>query len=389
MFCSNCGKEFEGRANANYCSAKCKQEAYRKRKGSSLGDSMFNNAPSQLPVYVPPPPPMPNNSVDMQFTNKIANNLAGSLGNGLSGGLSDGIFSLANTSNNPYYTMTLIGTAVLGGYGGYKLANKDNTFVYIIGGIGVGLLAGNLLYGLYVQFDNYGKQQQEEQKLIAQQNQNVVANQTTVYSSNDLKYMQVNTLRFDGVWGTFLGQNVNYGFVALVYGVPGGGKSHFATLLSSYIEKMGKVLYVLAEEGVTNSVQQRVAKYNLTNTDFITTRNENDVIANASNYRFIVIDSINGMVNYNNHIDFIRKLKTYTNLFGIIVLNQVNKEGSFTGKNEVLHEVDIEISIENGIAETRKNRFTIQPSKVNIFPNTAQVTRMSNEYAFNSNFMGN
>mgnify|MGYP000573350938 CR=1 FL=1 len=379
MYCSNCGSKFEGRSNQIYCSVKCKQEAYRKRKASFLSDSFFNNS-HNMPVYVP----NKQGSLDVQFTNRIANNLAGSFSNGLSGGLTNGIFSLANTSNNPYYTIALILSAVVGGYVGYKMAGKDNKFVYTVGGITVGLLGGNLLYSLYVQFDNYGKQKQEEQRYIAQQNQNVLANQPHIYSSNDLRYMRVDTIRFDGVWGRFLGENINYGFVALVYGVPGGGKSHFATLLASYIEKIGKVLYVLAEEGITNSVQQRIARYNLTNTDFVTTRNENDVISNIQNYRWLIIDSINGMSNYNNHIDFIRKIKTYNNLFGIIVLNQVNKDGAFTGKNEVLHEVDIEINVEKGIAETRKNRFNISSTRINIFPDTKQLTRMA-EYNLQGN----
>lgn len=375
MFCSNCGKEFDGRANATYCSDKCKQEAYRRRnmtKGNNLSDSI-------VPVSV-------NRGMDIQ--NKFTNKFAGSIGNGLSDNIGNKILSLADPYNNPYDTMLMLGFAAGGFYIGWKLSDKDKNFANGLLGAGIGLAAAILFNAIKEQFSNYDRQHEEQQKEL-QVNSQGLSNGTTVYSSNDLKYMQVNSLRFDGVWGNFLGEYINYGFVALVYGIPGGGKSFFATAFASHIEKMGKVLYILAEEGITNSVQKRIAQYNLTNTDFVTTRNESDVISNIQNYRWLIIDSINGMSNYNNHIDFIRRLKSYSNLYGIIVLNQVNKDGAFTGKNEVLHEVDIEINIENGIAETRKNRFSMSGAKLNIFSKSKEITRMNTEYKYNSNYIGN
>jgi len=151
--------------------------------------------------------------------------------------------------------------------------------------------------------------------------------------------------------------------------------------LAKYIEQAGKVLYVLAEEQITPHVKERISKYSTQNTDYKVTRKESDVIAllKTGNYKFVVIDSINGMVNYNNHLSFVTKLKEL-GLYGIIILNQVNKNGQFTGKQEVLHEVDIEIIVEDGVAMTAKNRFNLNNKSLNIFPSNKVNAPVVNNY---------
>lgn len=376
MICQNCSSEFQGRRDARYCSPKCKQEAYKNRKMNGLSDTMTAQPFVYKPQYY---------NSNQQVTNQLSNGLLNGVSGGLGNTLNDGIGRMTNPNNNPFSTISMLTGSILGGYIGYNLSDKGKKLSGVIMGAGGGILAGQLIYTLYIQLDEYNRQKtiyNEQQQVIEQQ----TLSDSKVYSSNEIKFMQVDTIKFDGVYANFIGHNVNYGFSILVYGSAGGGKSHFATQMSKYLERIGKVLYVLAEEGVTNSVQTRIERYGNQNTDFIETRLEKDVIDKIPGYNFIVIDSINGMINYNNHLDFIRKIKSFKNLYGIIILNQVNKDGAFTGKNEVLHEIDVEISVENGIAETKKNRFDYGGKKLNIFPQTNEVSRVIPQF---SNIMGN
>jgi hypothetical protein len=348
--CKNCGGELS-RANQIYCSNSCKQKAYRDRNTLSLSDR---------PKFVYRPRQTNNSVVTRNFTN----NLVGAYSNNMGSGLSDGIKSITNLNNHPAHSFTMLGGALLGGYVGYNMYNKGKKLSGVILGSGLGLLGGQIVYALYTQIKEYYTQKTEYEQ---QYTDTETISNNLIYTSQDLQYMQVNTIKTPKIFSEFLGADLNYGFTSLIYGSAGSGKSHLSTLFAKEFENSGKCLYVLAEEGITNSVQRRIEKYNLKNTDFITTRRESDVLNLAKDYKYIFIDSINGMVNYNNHLDFVRKLKSNKNLFGIFIINQVNKDGNFTGKNEVLHEVDVEISVEEGVATTRKNRFNYGNKTFKVF----------------------
>lgn len=378
MICLNCSSEFQGRSDARYCSSRCKQEAHKKRKISGLSDNMTVEPFVYKPNYL-----SSNQHVSNRMTNGLLNGVTGGLGSTLN----DGIGRMTNPNNHPFSTLSMLVGSGLGGYIGYNLSENGKKLSGVIIGVGGGLLAGQLAYTLYIQLNEYNRQRNiyEEQQALQQE----PLSDSRVYTSNEIKYMQVNTIKFDGVYAGFIGQNINFGFSILVYGSAGGGKSHFATQFSKYLERIGNVLYVLAEEGVTNSVQARIERYGTQNTDFIQTRLDKDVLEKIPSYKFVVIDSINGMINYNNHLEFIRKLKSFKHLYGIIILNQVNKDGAFTGKNEVLHEIDVEISVENGIAETKKNRFEYGGKKLNIFPQSKEVSRVIPQFSNINNLIGN
>ncbi len=361
MKCRNCGKDYEGRANSTYCSAKCKQEAYRKRN---------SNLTQSVVVYKQPTSSVRN--VDSKLVSSVTNGVINGVSDGFGHNVQRGLNDMFNISNSPFYTLTISATAGLGAYVGYSYSKKGKKLANSIIGAGVGFAVGQLAYTIVNQFTEYLNQKREivlEQQEIAQQ----LGNNAKVLSSNDVIYMNVPSIQISGIWGDFLGYNLNYNFSFMVYGSPGGGKSHFCTILSGYFETIGKVLYVLAEEGITSSVKERIKKYNLKNTDFMVTRSQDEVFAVAEQYKFVFIDSINGMVNYNNHNEFIQKLK-HKNLYGTVIVNQVNKDGKFTGKNEVLHEIDTEILVEDGVAQTLKNRFDQHaPKTINIFPNKHRV----------------
>lgn len=354
--CKNCGGELN-RSNQIYCSSSCKQKAYRDRNTSTLADK---------PKFVYRPRNTNNSAVSRNFTN----NFVGAYSNNMGSGLSDGIRAITNLNNHPAHSFTMLGGALLGGYVGYNHSNKGKKLSGFILGSGLGLLGGNIIYSLVTQIKEYYNQKAEFEE---QYSNTEAISDNAVYTSQDLQYMQVNTIKTPKIFSDFLGTDLNYGFTSLIYGSAGSGKSHLSTLFAKEFEKSGKCLYVLAEEGITNSVQRRIEKYNLKNTDFITTRRESDVLNLAKNYKYVFIDSINGMVNYNNHLDFVRKLKSNKNLFGVFIINQVNKDGNFTGKNEVLHEVDVEISVEEGTATTRKNRFNYGNKTFNVFESNSPI----------------
>jgi hypothetical protein len=363
MICGYCKKEYDGRSNSRYCSSACKQRAYRQNTG--LSDSVQALQPQQF-VYKPIHQ-VPN----VRAVNQFNNAMVGSLTNGVGSNLSDNLNKITNINNHPFNTLSMILGGAVGAFFAFAMTDKKgNRFVNIISGVGIGLFAGQLGYTFYNQLKEYNRQKTEFNLQNQTIQQTTTLSDFKVLSSNEVQYMQVPSIKFNGVWGDFLGQNINYDFLMFVYGAAGGGKSHFVTDFSKYIEQMGKVLYVLAEEGITNSVQNRIGKYNLVNTNFLVTRNTNDVLAELNNsnmdYKFVILDSLNGLANYNNHLEFVRRLKD-KNLYGIVIVQQVNKDGQFIGKNDLLHEVDIEISVEDGIAETRKNRFSNESKQLSIF----------------------
>ena len=364
--CKECGAD-NNRSNQLYCSNKCKQKAYRKRMNGSNG--LSDVAPPKF-VYRPR---NANAGSNMAIQRSVTNNLVGAYSNNLGGGLSDGIKTITNVNNHPAHSLSMLFGGVLGGYVGWNMSGKNKKLSGVIMGSGLGFLTGQIAYSLYTQINEYFEQKNNHnQQYGLESNLSEEHNSNSIYSSQDLQYMQVNTIKTPNMFVDFLGTDLNYGFTTLLYGGAGSGKSHLSTLFANKFETMGRCLYVLAEEGITNSVQKRIEKYNLKNTDFVTTRSEAEVLKLAPNYKFIFIDSINGMVNYNNHLEFVRKLKSNKNLYGVFIVNQVNKDGQFTGKNEVLHEVDVEITVENGVAETKKNRFNYGGKQFNIFDNKTE-----------------
>jgi len=369
MKCEYCGAEFTGRADARYCSEKCKQGSYRKRRtGKNLSGIIQSNKFEYKPIRQQN---QFQSTLNRQVTNTVVNGISSGLSGGLGHSLSDGVATLTNPNNHPAQTLIMLSFGVVGSIIGYNTENKKNSkrLMPTVIGAGLGLLLGNIGSALYFQVSEWIRQKNEFLQInneIQKEQLGVLRNE--LHSSNDVRYMQIPTLKFDGVYGQYLGTNINYGFLMLVYGGAGGGKSHFATQLASYLEKIGKVLYVLAEEGITASVQERINRYDLKNTSFVETRSEEELIQNLDGFRFVILDSINGMTNFNNHVDLVRRLKSNPNIYGTIIVNQVNKNGEFVGTNALLHEVDIEIQVENGIAEAKKNRFsTVKGNKLRIF----------------------
>ena len=387
--CPVCNKEFTSKSNQVYCSSSCSTKYknrvnYQKRKipvSQNLGSIQ----------------PVTNKSNDI-ILNTVTTGLANSFTGGVGNIVNTGISSLASTNKDATYEnlFSIIG----GGYSAYKYyknnKKRKNVLQESVVVFGGGTIVCKILYKagekLFESFkDKYQQNKIEQQEIQQQQLQNNLSGTTNnnIYKASELKYIRQPSLTFSGIWADFIGEEVNYNFSMMIYGEAGSGKSYFATMLASYLEDRFKnVLLVLAEEGFSNSVTERIEKYHLQDTDIIQTRDANEVIETikAKNSKIVIIDSLNGLsLNYTEHVKLIRQLKAL-NLFGLVFIMQVNKDGHFTGRNEILHEVDVEISVQNGIATTGgtefKNRFSQLPMSINIFetPNTniVQLNRAVN-----------
>lgn len=208
-----------------------------------------------------------------------------------------------------------------------------------------------------------------------------------VMSANEVMTLQQPTFALRGKFGDFMGERLNLGFSVLIYGVPGSGKSHFATQFASILAQSGAVLYVLSEEGVSETVRERIERYRPTG-DLFTTESRDwqniyqYVMANPQ-IKFVVIDSLNGLTgNYDAQIAVVKALRSIPHLYGSIVISQINKDQTAKAGTGLLHEVDTEIFVHDGIAETRKNRFAPGGNTMSVFPEKQSVLRLSGTDGF-------
>jgi len=109
--------------------------------------------------------------------------------------------------------------------------------------------------------------------------------------------MQILTVSFteDTTFGRLVGKTFNEKFSILLFGEAGGGKSHIATKMASELAQYGKVLYVLAEEDVTDSVRTRIKRYVCDGVKFFVSNKEEKILELAREYDFLILDSLNGM----------------------------------------------------------------------------------------------
>jgi predicted ATP-dependent serine protease len=151
--------------------------------------------------------------------------------------------------------------------------------------------------------------------------------------------------------------------------MPGEGKSTFAIQFAKYLaENIGRVVYISGEEGFTKTLRDKfmnndgVSKY----LDIADLRTFDDVIKNipAEVYNFIFIDSLDNM-----RIDAekMKKIRERYKNSSLITISQSTKDGKIRGSNELVHDSDIAVKVENGIALTIKNRFKAKGMQLEVF----------------------
>lgn len=372
--CEICGSHYKGKGK--YCSNKCKQKAYRDR--ISLQDNIIDFQEN-------------NNIVPMISNNNHLTNVGTSMPTynnrytspNLLGGINRQInkqmdITLSDMvySDNTTLSLFMIGGAITG-YSLVSKYNKKSHWAEKLGAAVVGSMAGRVIYKVIDKVVNKDIQLSDNYETIT----NTVTSVTpTVTHVNNLQNIPIRIVNLP--FSNFFGNKVNYGFMCMVYGAPGSGKSHFVTLIASELGKTNSVGYVLAEEGITSNVKERFDKYN-SNGDIklLSSRNINEVLSFSNTVDYLIIDSMNGLVsNYNTQLELVKSLKLLNNLKGIFIIQQATKEDNFAGKRELEHEVDISLNVVDGVVYTVKNRFMPIKPTFNVFPNNQRNLKLSNFY---------
>jgi predicted ATP-dependent serine protease len=179
-----------------------------------------------------------------------------------------------------------------------------------------------------------------------------------IISSQQLKQIHFETLAFQGRWKMFFG-DTSVNFFCVIHGMSGHGKSTFAIQLAKYLaDNFGKVIYISGEEGFSKTFKDKFVNNNV-DTPFLDvadlrTYEEIIRIVPAESYKYIFIDSLNNMLIDAAKMKLIRaRYKASV----IIAICQATKAGEMRGSNEIVHDSDIAVKVEDGIASTIKNRF--------------------------------
>lgn len=180
-----------------------------------------------------------------------------------------------------------------------------------------------------------------------------------IVSGKNLSKKKKPRLNFTGKWETFLGKPQT-NFFCVIHGKSGQGKSTFSLQFAKYLaQNFGTVLYISGEEGFANTFIEKVEFIGLNKISSFYSVEEikhgEDILKCVPNqYHFVFIDSLNNM-----HIDpvLMQALRNKYSQSGFIAICQNTKAGQIRGSYEIVHDSDIEVRVDKGIAITNKNRF--------------------------------
>lgn len=194
-------------------------------------------------------------------------------------------------------------------------------------------------------------------------------------SSRELREMNYKCLNFQEKWKAFFGLPAVV-FHLAVHGKPGEGKSTFCIQFADYLAKsFGYVVYISGEEGFSKTLRDKVVNNKIDNphlffadiSSFEQIKNEIE----TNKFHFIFIDSLDTL-----RIDAarLRMLREYYPQSAFITISQSTKDGKMRGSQEIIHDADITVKVENGVAMTTKNRFYPRGTEFQVFPSTEKVT---------------
>jgi hypothetical protein len=211
----------------------------------------------------------------------------------------------------------------------------------------------------------------EEEKQI--ESRTAIQSNSKLISSRELREMNYKCLNFQGRWNEFFGLPAVV-FHLAVHGKPGEGKSTFCIQFADYLAKnFGHVVYVSGEEGFSKTLRDKVVNNKIDNpylffadiSSFEQIKNE---IEN-NKFHFIFIDSLDNL-----RIDAVRlrELREYYPQSAFITISQSTKDGKMRGSQEIIHDTDIAVKVEDGIAVTTKNRYQEKGTEFRVFPTSGK-----------------
>ncbi len=186
------------------------------------------------------------------------------------------------------------------------------------------------------------------------------APKNTIMSSTDIINLNFQKLGFTGKWKRLIG-NPSSGFTAMIFGKPKMGKSYLAVEFSGYLARnFGTVLYVAREEGIDDTLQQKLRDKNVAHPDLYV----GDFLPDdLSGYDFVFLDSVNKLGLLPEDLE---RLKTQYPNTSFVYIFQTTKQGNFRGGNEFQHDVDIVIEVPEKGKAIQFGRFN-QGGEINIF----------------------
>lgn len=189
-----------------------------------------------------------------------------------------------------------------------------------------------------------------------------------IISSKHLKEQNYKALNFQGAFNELIGQPA-VNFFCTVHGKPGEGKSTFCIQFANYLAKnFGSVVYISGEEGFSKTLKDKVVSNHAESDNLyfadISSFDEIKEEVMPNTFHFIFIDSLDTL-----KIDptRMRELMGLYQNSALITISQSTKDGKMRGSNEIAHDADVVIAVENGFAKTTKNRFKERGKEYPIF----------------------
>ena len=189
-----------------------------------------------------------------------------------------------------------------------------------------------------------------------------------IISSQHLKKMEFKVLNFQGKWNTLFGfPSIN--FHCVIHGMSGEGKSTFAIQFAKYLaDSFGRVIYISGEEGFSKTFKDKFSNNNAESKflDVADLRRFEDINREVppESYNFIFIDSLDNM---KIDADKMKKIRERYKNSALITISQSTKDGKMRGSYEIVHDCDIAVKVENGVASTTKNRFKEKGLTLSVF----------------------
>ena len=198
-----------------------------------------------------------------------------------------------------------------------------------------------------------------------------------IMSSYDLRDYEYDIWPFEGEYADFMGQP-SRPFALNIFGIPKSGKSTWCFKFAQYLANFGPVLYVAAEEGFSMTLQHKLRQFAGTheNLDFANFRTYEQINSalQGGNYDFCVIDSINFI---RMEVEQLEDLKKENPTVSIIAIMQATKNGQFRGSQEFMHNCDIIVKVDSGVAY-HTGRFA-ETSEMNVFDSAPKAKAKPSE----------